>query len=210
VGRGRPGHGYPFDWSIYRWIEGELLATAALERSTELARQLAGFLKALQSCPADEGPPPGADNFHRGGSLTAYDEEMQSALGRLGADLQAPLRRIWQDALAAEPRGAAVWVHGDFAPRNLLVRDGDLAGVIDFGQVAVGDPACDLAIAWTYLREPARYAFREGVGADPATWSRARGWVAWKAAILLSGVVAGPQADIDAAAATLQALLTDS
>ena len=209
MARGRPGRGYPFDWSIYKWIDGDPLATAELWRSTELACQLAGFLRALQSCPADAGPPPGVENFHRGGSLAAYDDEMRSALARLNLDLQSPLRQVWRDALSSEWSERAVWVHGDFAPRNLLVRGDLLVGVIDFGQVAVGDPACDLAITWTYLRGPARSAFRDNVGADAATWARARGWAAWKAAILLSGVAHGPKPDTDAATVTIQSLLQD-
>jgi aminoglycoside phosphotransferase (APT) family kinase protein len=207
--RGRPGCGYPFDWSIYRWIDGEPLAAAGLWRSTELARELAGFLQALHACPAQSGPRPGPQNFHRGGDLAVYDEEMQAALKRLDGELQRALRQVWRDALASEHSDPAVWVHGDFAPRNLLVRGDRLAGVIDFGQVAAGDPACDLAITWTYLRGAARSVFRDTVGADAAAWARARGWVAWKAAILQSGVADGPKADVDAAAVTIQALLQD-
>jgi len=209
MGRGRPGRGYPFDWSIYKWIPGEPLATVDLSHSSDLARRLASFLVALQSRPTEDGPSPGPQNFHRGGRLAVYDKEMRSALDRLPAGIRTPVSKLWRDALAAQPSQREVWLHGDFAPRNLLVRQGRLCGVIDFGQVAVGDPACDLTITWTYLRGQARPTFRDEVGADAATWARARGWAAWKAAILLSGVASGPTADIDSAALTLQAVLQD-
>lgn len=119
------------------------------------------------------------------------------------------LERVWTAALDATRPAPAVWVHGDFAPRNLLVRDGRLVGVIDFGQLAVGDPACDLAIAWTYLGRAGRAVFRGALGLDDATWIRAKGWVAWKAAILAAGLASGPKPDIDAAPLVLAGLVAD-
>lgn len=93
---------------------------------------------------------------------------------------------VWNEAVAASPAGRPVWVHGDFTGSNLLVEDGRLAAVIDFGSCAVGDPACDLVIAWTLLHGPSRAAFRAGVGSDDATWARARGWALWKALLTLA------------------------
>jgi aminoglycoside phosphotransferase (APT) family kinase protein len=79
-----------------------------------------------------------------------------------------------------------VWFHGDVAVGNLLVRDGRLAAVIDFGTSGVGDPACDLVIAWNSLTAPERRAFHEAVGLDADTWRRARGWALWKTLFQLS------------------------
>jgi len=93
---------------------------------------------------------------------------------------------MWEAALAATRDGPPVWFHGDVAPGNLVVRDGRLAAVIDFGCSGVGDPACDLVIAWTYLDAPARAAFRDALGLDDACWARARGWALWKALIVLA------------------------
>ncbi|MDQ4024899.1 MAG: phosphotransferase, partial [Actinomycetota bacterium] len=87
-----------------------------------------------------------------------------------------------------------VWFHGDFAPNNLLVDAGHLAGVLDFGLSGVGDPACDLVIAWTYLDREAREVFRGAVGLDQDTWHRAAGWALWKAAITLADPVSGADA----------------
>ncbi|MFJ6166768.1 phosphotransferase [Micromonospora orduensis] len=96
---------------------------------------------------------------------------------------------LWQAALDAAWAGPAVWFHGDVAYGNLLVRDGRLAAVIDFGCCGVGDPACDTVIAWTLLHGASRDAFRDALGLDEATWARGRGWALWKALITLDDPV---------------------
>jgi aminoglycoside phosphotransferase (APT) family kinase protein len=135
---------------------------------------------------------------------------MRRAIAALPPTLSDELERIWESALASRWTLPPVWTHGDFAPRNLLLDEaGNLAGVIDFGQVCAGDPACDLVIAWVYLEGSARAAFREAIDLDPETWARARGWAAWKAAILASGVAKGPRPDIAAAETVLRTLIED-
>jgi aminoglycoside phosphotransferase (APT) family kinase protein len=94
---------------------------------------------------------------------------------------------VWDAALAAPWPGPPVWVHGDVAVGNLLVRDGRLSAVIDWGCAGVGDPACDLVIAWTFLSGESRDAFRAALPLDRATWARARGWALWKALIIVAG-----------------------
>lgn len=79
-----------------------------------------------------------------------------------------------------------MWFHGDIASGNLLIKDGRLAAVIDFGTSGVGDPACDLVIAWTMFSGESREAFRSAVAQDSDTWARARGWALWKALITLA------------------------
>jgi aminoglycoside phosphotransferase (APT) family kinase protein len=188
VGRGAPGAGYPYPWSVHRWLEGSPASAGAIADPVALARELAGFLRALQRVPADGGPEPGAHNFFRGGPLATYAEETSRAIAALGDAVAAdPVRRVFDDALAAAWEGERVWVHGDVAAGNLLLRDGRLAAVIDFGSSAVGDPACDVVIAWTLFSGPSRDAFRAGLHFDPATWSRGRGWALWKALITLVG-----------------------
>ena len=92
---------------------------------------------------------------------------------------------MWDDAMAASWTGRPVWFHGDIATGNLLLRDGRLAAVIDFGTSGVGDPSCDVVIAWTTLPAAAREAFRRCLDVDDSTWSRGRGWALWKALITL-------------------------
>ena len=149
-----------------------------------LAVALAGFLRALAAVPADGGPPPGPHNFHRGGPVAFYEAETLAAVDALGDAIpREAVLSVWAEAVGAAWDGEPVWFHGDVAEGNLLLRDGRLAAVIDFGTSGVGDPACDVVIAWTLLRGRARSAFREALGRDPATWARGRGWALWKALI---------------------------
>lgn len=189
---GEPNEHYPWKWSIYRWIEGE---TAAPERITDMvafAADLGAFLNALQRLDTMNGPPPGARNFHRGGSLAVYDSQTRQAIaaleGRIDADA---VSEIWETALSTTWSAAPVWIHGDVGVGNLLVRNGRLRAVIDFGNLAVGDPACDLAMAWTVFGGESREAFRARLSPDAGTWARGRGWVLWKALIIAAGIVGG-------------------
>ena len=185
---GVPGEGYPWHWSIYRWLDGEIATRARIADPIEFATALAGFLTALQRIDPTGGPPPGPHNFWRGGPLTTYDAETRQTIAALdGAIDAAAAMAVWEAGLSAPWRQAPVWLHGDMAAGNLLVRDGRLSAVIDFGCCAVGDPACDLTIAWTFLSGDAREAFRAGVPVDGATWARGRGWALWKALITLAG-----------------------
>lgn len=185
---GRPGAGYPFAWSIRCWIPGRLPGPGA-GSDEALAAALAEALAALRAAPTEDGPPPGAANFHRGAPPVAYAGQVDASLTLLGNRIDAPaLRSLWQSACGCDWTGSPVWLHGDIAPSNLVVDGaGRLAGLIDFGQMAVGDPACDLAIAWSFFTGAARTRFRQETGLDSATWARARGWALWKALLVMAG-----------------------
>jgi len=188
LGLGRPGKGYPWPWSVYRWIEGERSGLQNIANLTEFAEDLADFLLALWKIDASDGPPAGRHNFHRGGSLEVYDAETRRSIEILSGEIDVPrITEIWEKALASRWMGKPVWVHGDVAEGNLLVRDGRLSAVIDFGSSGTGDPACDLVIAWTLFDDPAARAFRNRVGLEAQTWERARGWCLWKALITVAG-----------------------
>lgn len=207
---GVPSDLYPWPWSVYAWIDGEAASGASIDDADEFAASLAEFLLALQRLDTAGGPAPGAHNFFRGGQLSAYDGQAREAIERLQpAGKAAEALAIWETALCANWRGPDVWVHGDYAAGNLLVRRGRLAAVIDFGMIAVGDPACDLAIAWTFLSERGRHAFRSTLGLDSGTWARGRGWAIWKAAILVTGLVRGHPRDEASAAGMLDAVIAD-
>jgi aminoglycoside phosphotransferase (APT) family kinase protein len=185
IARGAPATHYPMPWSICHWIEGE---SARPERITDLdvfAADLARFLRALQSIDAERGPPAGPRNFFRGGALSNYDAQTRNAIEILDSKIDASRAiSIWNTALASSWKKAPVWVHGDVSCGNLLLQNGALHAVIDFGQLAVGDPACDLAIAWTVFNGQSRATFRNAMGLDDETWARGRGWVLWKALIV--------------------------
>lgn len=181
LAKGRPGAGYPFSWSVYSWLDGEQATAERISDPGRFAVDLAEFLAALRSVDATDGPQPGKHNWFRGGALRTYDAQAQHALVVLDGHIDVDLaRQIWTTALDARWDGTDVWFHGDVAPGNLLLDDGGLAGVIDFGTCGVGDPSCDLAIAWTLLTADTRQAFRERLSVDEATWARGRGWALWK------------------------------
>jgi aminoglycoside phosphotransferase (APT) family kinase protein len=188
VARGVPDEGYPYAWSVLRWLEGEPASVETIGDMTEFARALAGFLAALARIDATDGPPPGPHNFWRGGPLITYARETLEAIDALGSMIPSDAAHaVWDAAMDATWGGPPVWFHGDVAAGNLLVREGRLAAVIDFGISGVGDPACDVVIAWTLLSGESREAFRTALGVDPATWARGRGWALWKALITLVG-----------------------
>lgn len=186
---GQPEFGYPWHWSIYRWLAGDTAASASILHLDELALDLARFLSALEGIDASEGPAAGPHSFYRGGSLKIYDAETRNAIVALKDRIDVTaVTDIWESALAMECVAPPVWVHGDISAGNLLVRDGRLSGVIDFGQLNVGDPACDLAIAWTLFKDSSRKVFRDNLALDAGTWMRGRGWTLWKALITAAGI----------------------
>ncbi|CAN7765579.1 aminoglycoside phosphotransferase family protein [Mesorhizobium sp. LjNodule214] len=188
LAKGAPGQGYPWPWSVYGWLRGRPAANGGIADPTQFARSLADLLLALYRIDATGGPPAGQHNFHRGGRLAVYDAETRTALsaltGRIDTDTA---QEVWASALGSGWQRPPVWVHGDVASGNLLVEDGKLCGVIDFGSSAVGDPACDLAIAWIEFSGESRQAFRDALALDAETWARGRGWALWKALITASG-----------------------
>lgn len=185
---GEPTDRYPWHWSVYRWIEGETAKTARIADLRAFAVTLADFLVALRGIDPTGGPAPGQHNFHRGGQLTVYDGEARRAIAALEDRIDArAATTVWEAALAATWSGLPVWFHGDVASGNLLVEDGRLSAVIDFGTSGVGDPSCDLAIAWTFFEGESREAFRARIAVDDATWARGRGWALWKALITVAG-----------------------
>ena len=183
---GDPAGPYPLRWSVQDWIAGDT-AGQAQANDGMFAAALAHFLRTLQGIDARDGPGAGAHNFHRGGDLAVYDAEALAAIDALADEIDAAWAvAVWEMARASRWENAPVWVHGDVATGNLLVQDGRLCAVIDFGCLGVGDPACDLVIAWTLFAGEAREAFQRGIALDAACWARARGWALWKAAITLA------------------------
>lgn len=174
LGQGRPGEGYPWDWTVCRWLDGELASLEPVADMGGAAVSLARFVTAMQAIESAGGP---VHEF-RGFSLAAYDHSTRAAAAEVpdSFDIGSVLA-VWQAAIEAPAWTAQpVWMHGDLHPANVLVRRGELSAIIDFGLLGVGDPACDLMIAWTYLTADSRAVFRSAVAADDATWSRARGW----------------------------------
>jgi aminoglycoside phosphotransferase (APT) family kinase protein len=178
IAQGHPSDGYPWYWDIHRWVDGDSAPVVAID-AVQAARDLAALVAALQQV-----DPAGAPRG-RGIPLAERDPDIRYWLGRYdGAPAVTP---AWERALAAPPwDGPPVWHHGDLDVRNWLVRDGRISGVIDWGSMGVGDPACDVMGAWKLHSGAARDAFREALAVDDATWERARGWVVSQAVAALA------------------------
>ena len=189
IALGKPSAGYPFPWSIYRWIEGSNADTLKSEELPQFASDAAHFLNELRAADTTGGPLPGTHNFYRGAHVSVYDAEARAALSKLKdiIDVDAATS-VWENALKSSWQQEPVWVHGDFSPGNILVKDGQLTAVIDFGGTAIGDLACDLVLAWTFLDAKSRALFKSQVNLDTDTWARARGWGLWKALITLADI----------------------
>ena len=186
VAQGHPGSGYPFPWAVYRWIEGETALSAPPADLQQAAGDLAAFIRALQCIDPTDGPQPDQDSS-RGVPLARRDAASRAALRSLRdtLDIRAATT-IWEEALDAPVwPGPPVWLHGDVDARNLLVRDGRLSAVIDFGCLGVGDPACDVMVAWKLFSPAAREMFRVLMAVDAATWARSRGWALSQALLIL-------------------------
>jgi aminoglycoside phosphotransferase (APT) family kinase protein len=174
LGRGRPGEGYPWQWTVCPWLTGELAALTDVADQGRAATSLAAFVMALRAID----PSGGSAHEFRGVSLAARDDNTRASAAVLQASLDVgPVLEVWEAAVAA-PTWAdqPVWMHGDLHPANLLAEDHELSAVIDFGLLGVGDPACDLMVAWTYLPADSRDVFRSALAVDEATWCRGRGW----------------------------------
>ncbi|MGW6500471.1 aminoglycoside phosphotransferase family protein [Nonomuraea angiospora] len=188
---GEPSPRFPRPWIVTTWVPGEPADRAPVTRGAEAADALAAFLTALHR-PAPEQAPAGLD---RGGSPAGYAERVAKQLAEateLGLihDPDA-VRAVWEDAATAPGwAGPALWLHGDLHPANVLTADGTICGVIDFGDLFAGDPACDLAAAWTLLPDGAADRFHAAYQPvpDAATLRRARGWAVLRA---LSGLLIG-------------------
>jgi aminoglycoside phosphotransferase (APT) family kinase protein len=173
LAKGTPGEGYPWHWSVYRWLEGE---TAIIERIADpgqAARDLAQFVVALQRIDPAGGPPPGTHNSFRGVPLSTRDDDTRAAIASLDDMLDTgAVTAAWDAALQAPAwHGPPDWIHGDLSPLNLLVERGRLSAVIDFGCLGVGDPACDLQVAWNLFSAQTRDVFRAALPVDDATWT---------------------------------------
>ena len=178
VAQGRPTSGYPWFWDVHTWVKGDTLPVEEID-PIQAARDLASLVADLH-----EVDPTGAPRG-RGIPLAKRDEEIRYWLARFDGD--PAVATEWQRALAAPAwDGAPVWHHGDLDARNWLVRDGRISGVIDWGEMGVGDPACDVMVAWKLHSIAARDAFRETLPTDDATWERARGWVLSQAVAALA------------------------
>jgi aminoglycoside phosphotransferase (APT) family kinase protein len=174
-------------FGILTWVEGNPATPARIERPKLAARDLARFLRALQTVDDTGAPGAGPRNAMRGVALADLDARTREAMTRVGDEIDArSALRLWDAGCAAGFRGPPVWLHGDLKAGNLIARQGRLCGVIDWGLSAVGDPAADYAAAWAWIEPTARDAFRDALEIDADDWCRGRAWALYGAVIALS------------------------
>ena len=204
---GKPSADYPYPFSIYKWLSGKSinLLTLTTQDKEQLAFDLAKFLKELQAINDVKGPEPGQHNWWRGDHVSVYDKGAREQIVELAEIIEVERAlALWNQACATRWSKKPVWIHGDLAIGNILMDSGKLSAVIDFGGAAVGDPACDLVIAWTYLSGKSREIFRSKMDIDPDTWLRSRAWALWKATFELCQI-----ADKNSSDACLQKRIID-
>lgn len=178
LAKGTPGESYPWYWSIYQWLEGETASVECITAPVQVATDLAQFIAALHRINPTGGSPPGSHNSNRGVALAIRDSATRAAIESLHGTLDTKTAiAAWEAALQSPAWSSSpVWIHGDLQPGNLLVQQGRLSAVIDFGCLGVGDPACDLQVAWNLFSTETRNVFRATLQIDDATWARGRGW----------------------------------
>ena len=186
LAKGQPDQGYPYDWSIYKWLEGENTSIDQIIDPCQAATELAQFITALQQIDTTGGPLAREHNL-RGVSLKNRDRITRESIANLKGmiDTNAALT-VWEEAVQAhEWNNKSVWFHGDLLIGNVLFNRGRLSAIIDFGGLGVGDPACDLMIAWSLFSGESRDAFRNQLNVDDATWARGRGQALSQAVIFI-------------------------
>ncbi len=193
VALGMPDPDFPWHCSVARWIPGDTATALSARYQERFALELARFLKTLWQAPNHEGPAFFEQNFYRGAPLQVYDSESREALKALTHVIDTQkAAAVWHQATNSRWQQAPVWVHGDAFPANMLIQNQHLHAVIDFGNMCLGDPACDLVMAWTFFEGASRKAFITAINQDERidahTWERARGWALWKTLITLAGI----------------------
>jgi len=193
---GKPSKNYPWNWSVYTWIEGQTATHERIADLSQFARSIGKFVASLQEINSSGGPLSGEQNSFRGVVLRMRDTETRDAIEKLhtilGLERETEfdfdrITDIWNKALEQPVWDKdPVWLHGDLHTGNILVHNGKLRAVIDFGLMGVGDPACDLMVAWTLLSPETRAIFRAELSIDNATWERGRGWALSFALIALA------------------------
>ena len=179
---------YPYPFSIYKWLAGRSVNLLCLDEKTleQLAYDLAKFLLELQRITGVEELLPGQHNWWRGDHVSVYQNGAQTQIEKLIGVIDADkAMKLWQDACQTKWDRDPVWIHGDIALGNILILNNNLSAIIDFGGMAIGDPACDLVIAWTLFKGRSRDIFIREMKLDANTWLRAKAWALWKASFEL-------------------------
>lgn len=189
---GNPSTLFSYRWSIQRYIEGQssnlILESIDLNQfATELAKILKEF-KNIKNLDRENKLRPSPKNFFRGGDLIIYKSDIEQSLSILKDEQidKVWINKIWKHAISVPWKGENLFVHGDIAQGNIIFNDNKLEGIIDFGTMACGDPACDLMMAWNTFTGESRAIFKKIVDYDNDTWIRGMAWTLWKGLLEIS------------------------
>jgi aminoglycoside phosphotransferase (APT) family kinase protein len=186
---GEPSKAYPLPWSIRHWLPGNTWEETQVVDRCSLADALGKVLVELRSVPAEISLSAGKHSFYRGCHPSAYSDEVAESLRRVDDPSKTKqCLEIWHRGMVTVWSDAPVWFHGDVAVGNVLMKGNAVSALIDFGTCGVGDPACDLTVAWTYFASSERQRFRDAVQVDDGTWCRAKAWALWKALVSITGL----------------------
>ena len=181
IGKGHPTSSYPFSWAVYGWIDGRPYSDDLVDDEQQAARDLARFVAELRRIDPAGAPPSGRRPLRELDAVTRA--AIEAARGVIDGDAATA---AWERALEAPAwKGTPVWIHADLLRPNVLVRDGRLRAVIDFGGVGIGDPAADVIAAWSVFGRAGRRMFRDALDVDDDTWNRARGFALHQAALII-------------------------
>ena len=182
--RGKPSADYPYHWSIYKWIDGvslDFIAPKHLDLE-KIAQDLAYFIKELFEIDTVNAPEAGKHNFYRGCHPRIYDQATRNYIEKLKSIIDSKKAlEIWEVALNSRWDKKPVWIHGDLSIANILLKSNKIKAIIDFGGMAIGDPACDLVLYWNFFNGKSQDIFRSEINLNQNTWDRAKGWALWKA-----------------------------
>jgi aminoglycoside phosphotransferase (APT) family kinase protein len=207
VFKGSANDAFPFTWSICRWVEGAPYDDALIDDESEASRTLARFVLELRSLDVMPSAPIGGRD-----PLKELDEDTREAIQGSARVIDASAAMtIWDDALRTPPwDGTRVWIHGDLLRPNLIVHEGRLDAVIDYGYIGVGDPATDLIPAWAVFGPAGRAAFREDLEPDDTMWARGRGIALHQAAMIIPYYTVTNPAFVELARRTVEQILDDA
>ena len=181
---GKSSKDYPFNWSIYEWIEGDSLNQISKNKLNlaEVAKDLASFIKELHKIDTKDAPMAGKHNFYRGVGIDVYFDDAISYIKKLEDIIDSKKAvSVMEEAINSKWEREPVWIHGDLATPNILIKDNKVNAIIDFGGMAIGDPACDLVLYWNFFEGKSQSIFKSELNLDKDTWDRAKGWALWKA-----------------------------
>lgn len=211
LAKGSPTDDFPLPWSIYRWIEGKDAEREPFADLKKTATALGEFLSALQQSDTTGWPSPGYEELFRGAPPEVFATETRNTIAELKDTIDAEAATAVLEAALNAPvwHEDPVWFHGDLCPSNMLVENGQLSAVIDFGSAGVGDPACDLTFAWEMFSGESLEAFHAALPFDDATWAPGRGWAIWKALITLAAHIETNPVEAEKVRRVTEAVIAD-